>query len=186
MPMGLVKDSEFEAELNNSKSKTTEVPAISGEVIDYSKGRGHNPEVPDSLRKIIGETGIVDGRREAVDLAKKFDISPSSVSAYTNGSTSTASYDSKPLAPHLNKAKERIQKRAQAKLHKALNAMTEDKFDEAKVGELAAVAKTMSSVIKDMEPEQDKPDPSKNGPTFIFYSPSIKQENSFDVVYAKE
>jgi hypothetical protein len=37
-----------------------------------------------------------------------------------------------------------------------------------------------------MEPEQEKIDPSKNGPTFIFYSPQVKNESNFEVVYAKE
>ncbi len=185
--MGLVKDEDFESALTNSKSKEV-IPSepITGEVIDYSKGRGHNPEVPNSLRQIIGETGAVDGRGEAVDLANRFGISPSSVSAYTNGSTSTASYDKKVNLPFINKAKERVSRRAIKKLNLALESMTEDKLFDTKARELAGIAKDMSAIVKNMEPEKEVVDPSKTGPTFVFYSPAFKQENTFEIVHAKE
>jgi hypothetical protein len=192
MPMGLVKDSDFQAELENTKitppvtsPKKDEV--ITGEVIDYSKGRGNgNVGVPNTLRQIIGETGAIEGRQEAVDLARQFGIGSSSVSAYTNGSTSTASYDKTPNKNFINRRKERITKKAIRKLGLALDCLDESNLSETKPRDLAGIAKDMSAIVKNMEPEQEKIDPSKNGPTFIFYSPQVKNESNFEVVYAKE
>src|SRR5688572_11314124 len=141
MPMGLVKDSDFQAELENTKITPPVSRPLTGEVIDYSKGRGSNPEVPNSLRQIIGETSEIEGRKEAVDLANRFGISSSSVSAYANGSTSTASYDKTPNRNFINKRKERITKKAIRKLGLALDSLDESNLSETKPRELAAIAK---------------------------------------------
>jgi hypothetical protein len=190
MPLGVVNDSEFEAELDNSVKKpelNNESAVISGEVIDYSKGRGNgNLEVPDSLRKIIGETSAIDGRQEAVELARHFGIGSSSVSAYANGSTSTASYDKRPNLSFINQKKERITKKAIRKLAKALDSITDDKLTDAKPQDLSGIAKDMSAIVKNMEPEKEKDGPKGNGPTFIFYTPTLKREDQFEIVHAKE
>jgi hypothetical protein len=184
MPLGVVTDSELEAELENSNSPNK---VISGQVIDVNRGRGKGSvEVPNSLRKIIGETNELDSRGEAVDLASRFGISSSSVSAYANGATSTASYNDTPNKDHINDAKVRVQKRARHKLHKALTHLTDDKLAEAKAGEIASVAKSMSSIIKEMEPEKESGGPIPNGPTFIFYSPQVRNENQFEVIMSKD
>src|SRR5665213_3048163 len=120
MPLGIISDSDFECELNDSLVKENQSNPIDGKIIDLpTPGRGEGSlEVPESLRKIIGETSQIDGRPQAIDLASRFGISPSSVSAYANGSTSTKSYDSpnKDIRDHINKAKERISKKARIRL----------------------------------------------------------------------
>lgn len=187
MPMGLVDNSEFESELNNSSIKKPEDKVLTGEVIDYSKGRGNgNREVPNSLRQIIGETGVTEGRQEAVDLGRKFGISQSSVSAYSNGSTSTASYNQTPNKSFIHKRKERITKKAIRKLGLALDNLTDDNLSEVKPRDLAGIAKDMSAIVKNMEPEKETIDLKQNGPTFIFYSPQTKKEDSFEIVHVKE
>jgi hypothetical protein len=190
--MGIVSDKEFDVEKGRlipsetpREESNSSVP-ITGEVVDMQKGRGHNPEVPDSLRKVIGETHITDGRDQAVELAKQFGISPSSVSAYGVGATSTASYDDQPNQGHINKAKERISKRARSKLMLALRHITEDKLDSSKARDLAGIAKDMSAVVKNMEPDGPKVPTNNSGPTFVFYSPQFRKEESFEVVVAKE
>ena len=198
MPMGIVSDKEFDSELANSSSKkireesssnpkpTSQV--IEGTVIDMpSKGRGDgNVEVPNSLRRVIGATAVEDGRAEALELAKQFGISPSSVGAYTSGATSTSSYDEKPNGDVIKSTKDKIAKVARGRLMKALRHITDDKLNEAKVGEIATVAKQMSGVIKDMEPEKAKNDDDRGGPTFVFYSPQFRKEENFEIVYAKD
>jgi predicted transcriptional regulator len=196
MPMGIVSDKEFDSELSNAtgqkireESNSTPKPQpVTGEVLDMpSKGRGNgNVEVPNGLRRVIGATAIEEGRDSALDLAKQFGISPSSVGAYTSGATSTASYEDKPNQDVIKSTKDRIGKVARGKLMKALRHITDDKLQEAKVGEIAAVAKQMSGVIKDMEPEQPKDNSNSGGPTFIFYSPHFRKEENFEVVYAKD
>jgi hypothetical protein len=186
MPMGIVNNSEFEKELNNltppSPSSKKEF-----EIVDMpAKGRGNNPEVPDALRKVIGETSAIHGREEAIEFAKNFGISPSSVSAYANGSTSTTTYDERPNANHINGAKERIGKKALNKLALALGGITKEKLSEANARTLAGIAKDMSAVVKNMEPDAKSPTINENGPQFIFYAPQYRKEEHYDVVQAKE
>ena len=191
MAMGIVSDTEFDKELtkvNSDKPRevSNSVP-ITGEVVDMpAKGRGvGNVEVPNSLRKVIGETAITEGRDTAIDLARQFGISPSSVSAYNVGATSTASYDETPNQSVITKAKARIATRARNKLMSAMRHITDEKLGEAKVRDLASIAKDMSVVFKHMEPDGPKT-PANSGPTFVFYSPHFKKEEHYEVVNAKE
>lgn len=191
MAMGIVSDKDFDSELNKVSSdkpreESKSIP-VTGEIVDMpAKGRGvGNVEVPNSLRKVIGETAITEGRDQAVELARQFGISPSSAAAYNVGATSTSSYDERPNAVVINKAKEKIGKRARTKLMAALRHITDEKLGEAKVRDLASIAKDMSVVFKHMEPEGPKA-PTSTGPQFIFYSPQFRKEEHYDVVSAKE
>jgi hypothetical protein len=156
---------------------------------DMIKGRGlGNVEVPNGLRKLIGEESAINGRQSAIDLARSLDISPSSVSAYDNGATSTASYNQQPNLTHINNARSRVSTRARNKLMMALRHISEDKLENAKVGEISAVARNMASIVKDMEPESPNKDGKNtlNQPTFVFYSPQIKREDTFDIIKINE
>ena len=185
MPLGILSDAEFDRELTKSQlPPPTRLP----EIIDVEKGRGQgNNEVPDSLRKIIGEESEINGRKSALDLAKSFGVSPSSVSAYANGSTSTATMDKQPNLNHLNDAKSRVARVARVKVSQAIARMTKEKMDEASLTELAHVAKSLSGVVKDMEPEAPKAAASgPNAPQYIFYSPVVKKEEHYEVVVLRE
>jgi hypothetical protein len=193
MAMGIVSDSDFDSELdslnkNPSDAKpspdTTTIPTA--EVVDVSKGRGSNPEVPNSLRKLIGEEAVTNGRQAALDLAKTFNLSPSSVSAYAVGATSTATIDERPNEPHIAGIRGKITRKAFSTLHKAIKHITEDKLQATSAKELAGIAKDMSAVVRTMEPDNKQPTNVNNGPTFVFYSPQQRREDSFDVVFAKE
>lgn len=183
MPMGIVNDNEFEAELR--KNQTTDISH--GTIKEINRGRGvGNVEVPDSLRKIIGETGEINGREEAIKVAEAFGISPSSASAYTNGSTSTSTYSERPNLPHINKAKERISKKARIKLFAALEQITDAKLSDAKAKDLSGIARDLSAVVKEMEPEPEKSVAASDGPKFIIYAPQYRKEEHFEVIQAKE
>lgn len=183
MALGIVSDADFEKELTKAPP-----PPSPSTIVDVEKGRGNgNNEVPDSLRKIIGEESELAGRKSALDLAKTFGVSPSSVSAYSNGSTSTASMDKQPNLNHINDAKLRVASKARVKLSQALTRMTKEKMDEASLSELAHVAKSMSGIVKDMEPEMPKVvNGGGAGPQYIFYSPVVKREEHYEVVVLKE
>jgi len=194
MPMGIVSDSDFDLEKSklNSTQEPQSIPPrpVTGQVVDKpSPGRGAgNVEVPNGLRKLIGETSDLDGRQEALELARQFGISPSSVSAYANGSTSTSSYDKTPNQPHIDTARNRVSNRARARLMSALRHITDEKLGSTSARELAGVARDMSAIIKNMEPDTPK-SPNGNGdkgPTFIFYSPQLKKEEHYDVVRVQE
>lgn len=187
MGLGIVNDSEFERELSRTVSIVPE-QVVNGEIRDKTKlGRDSN-EVPNGLRELIGEESVINGRERAIELADQFGISKSSVSAYANGSTSTNSYNKQPNLNKLNLARLRVSNRARRTLLSALDHITEDKLSAADAPELATVAKSMSGIVKDMEPESPHNDPSGQGnsPTYIFYSPQVKREEHYDVINARE
>lgn len=193
MAMGIVSDKQFDSALRDSNPESnnsvpTITPEITGEVNDIKRGRGTGSiSVPNSLRNIIGEESTVNGRQSAVELAQSFGISPSSVSAYGVGATSTKSYNERPNLPIINKAKDRVVKRAHHRLMGALKHITDEKLESANAKDLAGIAKDMSAVVKSMEPETPKgPTENSNGPTFVFYAPQIRKEESYEVVHMKE
>lgn len=189
MAIGIVDDSDFEDELSKPNSHSiSPIPLEGTVVVNPSKGRGkNNNEVPESLRKIIGETANIEGRREALALAKNFGISPSSVSAYTNGSTSTKTYDkpNEELKNHINRSKERISNKAKNRLHWALNNITDEKLKEADLKAISAVAKDMSGIIKDMEPSPEQ-EAVKNSPQFIVFAPQFNKEDKYETIIVNE
>ena len=192
MGMGIVSNDEFDLEKSKlvpREESNSISPAKQGEIIDMPpKGRGKGDlAVPNSLRKVIGEESAINGRESALEIAQNFGISPSSVSAYANGSTSTASYDEQPNLSAINEGKARVAKRARNKLMSALKHITPTKLADAKVRDLAGIARDMSAVVKNMEPDTPKsPTGGTGGPTFVFYAPQFRDERSFDVVQAKE
>ena len=198
MAMGIVSDKDFESEVTpQSKSNTVTPPKPNdftesnteqiGVIKDVTRGRGAgNIEVPNGLRKIIGDESTTNGRQSAVELAENFGISPSSVSAYAQGANSTASYDVRPNASTVVNARDRVIKKARGKLMAALHNITGDKLEGAKPRDLAGIAKDMSAIIKNMEPDLPKAPGESSGPTFIFYSPQPRREESFDVITVKE
>lgn len=197
MPMGIVSDKDFDLErskLDGPDKKesipTTPPPPITGEVIDVPRGRPNGAvEVPNGLRKLIGEESAIHGRQSALELAQSFGISPSSTSAYNAGATSTSTYGTTPNKPHIDAAKQRVSNRARSRLMNALRHITNEKLESAKPVELSAIARNMSAIVKDMEPDTPKSpngDGKNSGPTFVFYSPQIRKEDHYDVVRVNE
>jgi hypothetical protein len=195
MGMGIVSDDDFNKELSkcispsNKSNKVTET--VTGKVIDINNpGRksGDN-NVPESLRKIIGEESQINGRASALEIAKQFGISPSSVSAYNNGAHSTATYETKEpvLQTHIDNSKQRVISKARAKLVQSLNRITPQKLNDAKVRDLSGIAKDMSVIIKNMEPPVEENKNERNPlPAFILYAPTFIKEETFDVIHVKE
>jgi hypothetical protein len=193
MPMGIVTDTEFEKERQNSeapKDRTVTIPVITGEVVTTEKGRGNgNIQTPESIRKLIADTAATEGREAALALGKQFGLSESSVSAYSVGANSTSSYRDRPNSGIVNGARAAVTSRALSKLKKAIHHITDDKLVAAKPRELAGIARDMAAVVKAMEPETPKSGEGINtggGPAFVFYAPQFRKEENYDVVYAKE
>lgn len=182
MAIGIVKDDEFLQELNNL---TVQPPARVSSNSDKGRNEGDR-NVPESLRKIIGEEAVINGSSSANLLAEMLSISPSSVSAYKKGATSTSSYNEpKPeIIQHINKSRARAIKRAGKTLNSALIAITQEKLDYADAKDLAGIAKSMSGVIKDLEPQAALA--TETQPQFVVYAPTFRDERSFDVVHVNE
>lgn len=197
MPVGLVNDLDFNEELRKLKNephrqKTDEIKKTDTrvEILDIeSPGRSSGDvNVPDALRQIIGEDAVINGRSSALNLASQFGVSPSSVSAYAKGATSTTTYDSpsKSIISHINKSRERAVKRAQKTLNGALSAITQEKLDYADPKDLASIAKDMTVVIKNLEPQQTAAENEVNQPQFVIYAPQFRDERSFETITVKE
>jgi hypothetical protein len=161
-----------------------------GDIIDIPKrGRKEGDvNVPDSLRKLIAETALMDGRDAALSLARDFGLSASSVAAYTNGATSTTSYDTpkSSIIEHINKSKERAIKRASKTLNGALGAITQEKLDNTDAKDLAGIARDMSVLVKNLEPSKEGPGDGSTAPRFIVYAPQFRDERSFDTIVVQE
>lgn len=181
MPMLIVDDDLFVSELNKLNGTK---PATSNVVDMVKRGRNGSKEVPESLRKVISEEAIISGN--SAKIAESFDISKSSVDSYKHGSTSTASYNEPDveLTQHNNDVRNQIVGSARGRLLSALESLTPEKLEAAKARDAASIAKDMSVVIKNMEPEIKSI--SENGPTFVLYAPQYRDEKSFDAIYAKD
>ena len=193
MPIGLVSDELLMRELENLNG-TNMVPSneSSVQVIDIpSRGRASGDNnVPDSLRKIIGEDAVINGRQSALNLASSFGISASSASAYARGATSTTTYNtpSKSIIGHINKSRARAIKKAGRTLDQALGAITQEKLDYTDAKDLSGIAKDMSVIIKNLEPpsENESSEGKNSGPQFVIFAPQFRKEESFDIINVNE
>lgn len=190
MPIGIASDEEFQLELDRLSGKRSSPPAQTEIVGIPSKGRSEGDvNVPDSLRKIIGETSVIEGRQAAIQLATQFGVSKSSVSAYAKGATSTTSYNQpkQGILEHINKSRHRATKRAARTLNAALGSITQEKLDYTDAKDLAVIARNMSAIIKDLEPQSVQEDVSgTRAPQFVIYAPQFKSEQSFEVITVNE
>jgi len=197
MPIGIVSDSDLELELqrlNRSKksdSKESHVVQIP-EIVDIEKAgrKSGDVNVPDSLRQIIGETHLTDGRNAAIQLAEEFGISKSSVSAYAKGATSTTSYNqpSPSILNHIKKSRERAVKKASRTLNQALESISQEKLDHTDAKDLSVIAKNMSGIIKDLVPDESSDPASQQSsqPQFVIFAPQFRDERTFEHITVQE
>ena len=180
MSMGIVSDADFERELDNSRSLER------AKVVTQKVGRGPKVETPDSIRKLLGGEAVTNGHGAGLALARELGVSESSVSAYQNGATSTASMDrpDPSLLEHVNEAKSNVTIKAREKLTLAIDAITADKLQGASPRVASGVAKDMSTVVKNMEPSSEGV--GQNGTQFVFFVPPMKTEQQFKVIDVKE
>ena len=174
MPLGVLSDEQFEQELALSKNENS----LRAQVLDIKVGRGNKTETPASLRKLIAEESINGASTK--ELSQLFNIGKDSITAFKNGATSCATYN-KPdpdLKEYVDEKRENIAKTAREKLISALEAITPDKIANAKVQVASQIAKDMSAVIKNIEPNQAVAGPQVQ---FTFFAPKIRSENDFEV-----
>lgn len=191
MTIGILSNEDFEREFGirsepkGNKDARSEVTIVEKESPGRKEGDNN---VPESLRKIIGEDAVINGRQSAIGLASMFGVSPSSVSAYAKGATSTTNYNEPKvdLVTHLNKSRGRAIKRASKTLNSALGSITQDKLDYADAKDLSTIAKDMSVVIRNLEPQVVPTGESKTNQQFVIFAPTFKDEKSFEVIDVRE
>jgi len=194
MPIGIVSEDDFMKEME-SYGKTTkgsghvQKAEVVHEVIPKRGRKEGDVNVPDSIRQIIAEESVINGRSNALQLGKELGVSASSVSAYAVGATSTKSYNEpkKSILDHINKSKERAVKRASKVLGSALGSITQEKLDYTDAKDLSGIAKDMSVIIKNLEPQKENVVQEGNkSPQFVIFAPQFRKEESFEVINVNE
>lgn len=179
MPLGVISSDDFNAEL----SALQKLP-IKAKVVNINKGRGNIPEKTTEERMAIVSDTLAGMTTK--DVSEKHNISESSVSAYKNGATSTATYN-KPdgdLKKQVETVKIEISNSARNRLLAALETITPTKLDELNARHAAGIAKDMSVVIRNMEP-QGVVDNS-NRVQVVVMAPKLKDESDYDVITVNE
>lgn len=178
MPIGIINKDDYLKEIGNKSPDTSEnTPARSIIVNDPAKGRGPAKEVPEPIRALIAQEVLLGAPSKLI--AQEFKVSPSSISAYKNGATSTASYNNP--ANSLKKKnvifKDRIVKRASRHAIDALDSISPSDFASASLRDKAAVAKEMASIVRDMSASEE----SHSGPAvqFIIHAPQMRKETDY-------
>lgn len=183
--MGIVSDSDFEKEISNSHvPETPETPDTKtrASVEEIKKGRGDKPNTPEDIRKLAAISAI-NSEGTASEIAKAYGISEASVSAYKVGATSTATYDNpnQALAETINTHKAAVTRKARNRLMSALNHITPQKLEGVKARDLAAIAKDMSAVIKDFEPQVNHTN-NVNNVQFVFMAPRVRDLEDYKII----
>jgi len=195
LPLGIVSDKEFDSErINSDVSHTIErnedteksTPVVTSDVLTLpSVGRDKDvPNVPQSLRKMLGEEVATNGLKSAMNLAASFGISQPTASTYARGEVSPGTTNPD-LLQHINNRKTKISKRALNKLSMALNHLDDSKLMGCDAKELSSVAKDMAAVVNSMSPKQDESAQTNNA-QFHFYAPQIRNEKHYETVVAKD
>lgn len=179
MPLGIITDDQLNNEIGSlERTKLNDV-----KVIDIRRGRNHTLEIPSSLREVIAEEVIENGHSK--DVARAFGVSKSSVDAYKNGATSTSSYH-KPdieLSESNRAVRDTITVKARDRLTAALDNLTDEAIANSKAKDIAAIAKDMSVIVKNMEP--DGPTQVSNTQVII-YRPRTRDEDEFESLVVNE
>jgi predicted transcriptional regulator len=205
MPLGILTDEQLAKEIGQSVPKINEQDikriesdlikdkieeAIQGtdfkiipKVVDIKRGRGNQLEIPNEIRALVAEE-VINGA-PAKQVAKAFGVSESSVSAYKHDATSTTSYDTpnQELAKKNDSVRDAITDKARGRLMSALDAITDENISNAKVKDIASIAKDMSVIVKNMEENTPQ---NQTNTQVIIYRPRMRDEEDFDVITVNE
>lgn len=172
--MGIVSDEELQKELNKNVTPGRKLGDVN---------------VPEALRKVLAQDAIENGRESALALADSMGISASSVSAYTNGSTSTTTYNQRnsELNNANNAVRTRIAGKARRVLLRSLREITPEKLKQAKLRDVSAVARDMAAVVHQMSPKEND-EAEGRGPkvNINIFAPARKVEADYETIDVTE
>jgi predicted transcriptional regulator len=196
MAMMIVTEDIFELELkklgikndSNGIIRDSNTKSSSCDIIDIMRGRVDKSgsgvkEKPSIIRELCAELSF--SGTKAKDISEALDISLSSVSAYKNNATSTATYNKPDIELKKNNdiVKVDIRERAFGRLQKAVEVITDDKLDDAPIKIASGIARDMSHIVRNLEEtSSDK----SNGMRVVIYRPRIKEEDDFEVISVNE
>lgn len=174
MPLGIISDEAFAEELERLEKKNG-----NAEVKDLErKGRKEEiPNIPKEIRKTIADCAV-DGESRKV-IAGAFGISEPTVTNIKNGHGAS----NEDIQEHVRDRRDKITSRASNKLLVALRQLTENKIADASAREIAGVAKDMSQIIRNLEPQDKNSSVTGN---FVFFAPSgTKKIEDYEVIEAR-
>lgn len=178
MAMGIVSDDDFADEREIHEKHNNKIAVIKDHV---GSGNNRTENVGPSVRKIISEVALEEGNKSA---EKTFGVSASSVTAYKNGSTSSATIGvkkDKDLSQFVSSTRERIVRKASRRLNLSLDGITPDKLANASLRESSAVARDMAAIIREMAPS-DENNGNKMNVQFVLHAPAIRKESDYEVI----
>jgi hypothetical protein len=176
MPLGIISDEAFEKELENLSKRDVR----DAEVKELpTRGRKEEvPNIPKEIRKTIADCAV-DGESRKV-IAGAFGISEPTVTNIKNGYGEV----NQDVQDHVKTRREKITSRASSKLMTALRELTPAKIADASAREISGIAKDMSQVIRNLEPQEKGTSVAGN---FVFFAPSgTKQIADYEVINAKD
>lgn len=147
---------------------------------EIKRGRGNVEDLGDEVRKEIATLALTTGLSNE-EVSKLIGVSESQVSAIKKGATSTASYHKRDgeLGEHVAQVKNEITSAAQNKMLEAIQAITGMKIQMSNAKEISGIAKDMSSIVRNMNP--DGPAQITNNQVVVF-RPRNKEEDDFKVI----
>lgn len=169
MGMLIVNDDVFEEEHSKSQLQK-EIPNNVVRRPFHGRKPG-DTNIPESLRKLVIEDN---------DLGKELGISQSSISAYSHGAVSTASYHQ--MNPALKETVDardlKIGNIAKGKILRALKHITDDKLANSKPLELSTVARNLATVAG-LNTDKEVSQVNNN---IVFYAPTPVKNDSMPVI----
>ena len=183
MAIGVVTGDAFEREMRALNIVPDIEHQVNEEVRALVRGRGNKPEVPMEMRALIATEKQAGASSK--ELQDEFGVSASSVSAYANGATSTATYNDpeKAITDALEASANVVIGKAQKKLLSALDAISESKLLDAKPNVASAVARDMSNIVKNMKPEAGL---TINNNKIVVFKPRTREEDEFETIHVIE
>src|SRR5262245_40802593 len=180
MPLGVLTPEQEAIELNRFGLKQ-QSNVVSFEEI--KRGRGNKTETPEGTRALIA-TEALSGAN-VTKLSEEYNISPSSISAYKNGATSTSSYNSpdNDLTNQINDARSRIIGPAQSRIIKAIESISDSKLETSKARDAASIAAALSSVVKNLTPDRNT---SNNNTVIQVFAPRKNEEEDYEVIQVNQ
>lgn len=163
MPIGIVNEDVFREEVRERTPL----------------GRNGKKEVPHEIRALAASEAIAGGNKK--EIAQELGISSQSINAYKNGATSLATYNKKDekLQKANDEVKDKIRGVALNKMMDAMNAISKENLALSKPNVASAVARDMSTIVKNMDPREDGINVDK---AVIIYKSPMKEEADYPVI----
>lgn len=162
---------------------------IISEYIDYETrelrhGRSEGAiDIGEERRKEIATLALTSGMSKE-EVAKYTGSSVASVGAYKRGDNATYQEGhNEGLKEHVESVKTQVVGAAQNKLMLAIEALTGEKIHGSKGRDIAGIAKDMSQIIRNMNPDSGN---LISNSKVIIYQPRVKEEDDFDTITVSE